>query len=172
MSKPLPLIFSKQGKQGECLINHAYTSLSTHKTRQLLIFNTDCILVCLFSVDKDGQRFLNVRGNKEKEALCDFKKESVTATSREVDGRDRKAQKQSDRQAGSCRLSPILTTYAHMLKPQHLSPLVFIHLELQPPWGLGMGAVVQSVPTVIIIRMNCCIMKISHLTLTCFRWVH
>lgn len=39
-----------------------------------------------------------------------------------------------------CRLSASLTTDDHMLKPQHLSPLLFLHLELQPPWGLGMGA--------------------------------
>lgn len=54
---------------------------------------------------------------------------SKTATQREnvqVDGRDREAQKQSDKQAGSCRLSTILTTDAHMLKPQHLSPLVLV----------------------------------------------
>lgn len=43
------------------------------------------------------------------------------------------------RQAGSCRLSAILTTDAHMLKPQHLSSLVLIDLELRE--GLVEGLV-------------------------------
>lgn len=73
-----------------------------------------------------------------------------------------KAQKQSSMQAGSCRLSAILTTNAHMLKPQHIFPLVLMLLELQP--ALGLGAIVHAVPALSeLFTMNCCIKKVSHL---------
>lgn len=75
-----------------------------------------------------------------------------------------KAQKQSSMQAGSCRLSAILTTNAHMLKPQHIFPLVLMLLELQPALGLGVGAIVHAVPALSeLFTMNCCIKKVSHL---------
>ena len=126
-SKERPFSFGKQ----EELITLPHVPRHV-KMGQLFISNTDCLLVCLFSEEqrqitecqrRERDKRWRHRVIKKKKALrwdSYMKSKCLSRCG------DRETQKQSDRQAGSCRLSAILTTDAHMLKPQHLSPLVLI----------------------------------------------